>query len=48
MKKKKKGGEIMQPEPVPFPDDIPDHPLRPWGTDDPDEEKYEVLYDFDP
>jgi hypothetical protein len=29
----------MQPTPVPFPGDIPDHPLRPWDPDDPDEEK---------
>jgi|GEM_PF-5610082 len=32
----------MQPIPVSFPDDIPDHPIRPWNLDDPDEEKYEV------
>jgi hypothetical protein len=33
----------MQPEPIPFPGDIHDHPLRPWDPDDPDEEKYEVM-----
>ena len=47
MEEKKKGGEVMQPIPIPYPDDIPDHPLRPRNPDDPDEEKYEVLYDFD-
>jgi hypothetical protein len=36
-----------KPESAPFPDHIPDHPLRPWERDDPDEEKYEVLYDID-
>jgi hypothetical protein len=30
------------PEPIPFPSDIPDHPLRPWDPDDSDEEKYKV------
>jgi hypothetical protein len=36
-----------KPEFVPFPDDILNYPLRPWEPDDPDEEKYEVLYDID-
>jgi len=40
LEEKKKGGEVMQPIPVPFPDDIPDHPLRPWDPDDPNNPSY--------
>jgi hypothetical protein len=32
------------PAPLPFPGDIPNYPLRPWDPDDPDEEKYGMIF----